>query len=221
MKYSIKALFILMFILIGYANGIGEEHSTNTPVKKVLFIGDSMTGWLSERMGAFGNENDFKVATVVWDGSTIKKWANTSNLKNIISKQAPDVVFISLGMNELFERNPDSQILPYIKKLLNAIGDKPYVWIGPPTWPGKNQATISDWLKNNVNNYFESNKLSLSRQSKSNPHPTKAACAQWMDSVVKWLPIGTDINLNGLKTPATGAMKRGETFIYKKMTETL
>ena len=72
-----KLIFIILAAILmmpGYAYG---EDSASRHVGKVLFIGDSMTGWLSERLEAYGAENGFEVTTVTWDGSTPQKWAKT------------------------------------------------------------------------------------------------------------------------------------------------
>ena len=65
----------------------------STCINKVLFIGDSMTGWMAERLNAYGDINGFEVATVIWDGSTIQKWAKSSKLPDIIEETAPDAIF--------------------------------------------------------------------------------------------------------------------------------
>ena len=52
-----KLIFIILAAILmmpGYAYG---EDSASRHVGKVLFIGDSMTGWLSERLEAYGAEN--------------------------------------------------------------------------------------------------------------------------------------------------------------------
>ncbi|MDE6227226.1 MAG: hypothetical protein K2M63_06890, partial [Muribaculaceae bacterium] len=125
-----------------------EDTTQTTPIKKVLFIGDSMTGWMAERFNAYADNNDFEVATVVWDGSTISKWANSPNLKNIIQEQEPDAIILSLGMNELFERNPEKQLTESVEKLKESFGDIPFLWIGPPSWPGHSEGeTLNTWLE--------------------------------------------------------------------------
>ena len=200
-----------------------EESDTVLEIRKVLFIGDSMTGWLSERFAAYGIENDFEVATVVWDGSTIKKWANSNKLSNIIKQTSPNVIFVCLGLNELFEKNPESNLSKSIKKILTAFGDIPYLWIGPPSWPGKGKGDVlNEWLKNNLkkNSYFYSGDLDLARQSTSNPHPTKNGVIQWMDTIVEWLPM-SNLCFKSLDKPTDKQMVRGKWFIYRRMNEML
>lgn len=217
--------FVAFFTILsigGKANAQGMDNQFE-PVKKVLFIGDSMTGWMAERLNAYGDENDFEVATIVWDGSTLQKWADTPDLSEIIREHNPDAVIVSLGMNEMFESRPE-RLKPELDKITSAIGDTPFLWIGPPSWPGHSQGEIfNNWMAENLGegNYFNSLDLNLPRQSKNNPHPTKPGIEQWIDEVVAWMPENSHINLPISTKPAEGKMTRGKTFIYKRMNEKL
>ena len=204
--------------------GRESEKTETKPIRKVLFLGDSMTGWLSERLNAYGDINGFEVATIVWDGSTIKKWGSTSRLSEIIASHKPDAVFISLGLNELFAANPQSTLGAYTDNILSAVGNIPLLWIGPPSWPGHAKGEKMDaWLASRLGSgrYFSSFNMSLPRQSKTNPHPTKDGCADWIDEVVEWIPSNTQLHFDSLKKPAPNAMTRGKSFTYKRMKESL
>lgn len=193
------------------------------PIQNILFIGDSMTGWLSERFAAYGVENGFKVSTVVWDGSTISKWAKSRKLPEIIKKYSPDAVFICLGLNELFERNPDRNLSRHLQSILQSIGEIPYLWIGPPSWPGKGKGDIlNEWLQSNLddNSFYYSGNLELPRQSRANPHPTRSGVIEWADKIIEWLSQSNNYFPN-IKKPEKAQMVRGEKFIYKRMNETL
>lgn len=218
-------LVVCTVILQAAAFLISSAPNPGHPAKKILFIGDSMTGWLSERLNAYGEENGFDVSTIVWDGSTISKWGNSSKLESIINAQDPDAVFISLGMNELFEPRPELKLKNPVAKIRTAIGDRPFLWVGPPSWPGHDDKgkILNDWLESELghDSYFRSSGLKLQRQSAKNPHPTREGIIQWMDSVVRWMPQHSDIDLPGINPPAAGKMSRGKSFVYKRMKETL
>lgn len=224
---TIKRLF-LIFLAVAAFSPLKLDAKTPSDqkgaeeIRKVLFIGDSMTGWLSERLAAYGRENGFDVTTVIWDGSTISKWSN-ANISKYISSEKPDAIFLSLGMNELFEANPEAKLQAPVSKLLKELGNTPFLWIGPPSWPQHDKGAVLDrWLANRLGkeNYFSSFNLTLPRQSRSNPHPTKEGMMQWMDSIVKWIPSNSSLNFNSLNTPESQQMVRGKTFIYKRMKET-
>lgn len=225
MKYKISILIALLSVLLPVWARAQESAADDRPVaRKILFLGDSMTGWLSERLNAYGKENGFEVATVVWDGSTIKKWGSSPRLTSMITRQDPDAIFISLGMNELFEANPESQLRSRLEAIVGAAGDIPVIWIGPPSWPGHNKGeTLNKWLADNLGegHFYRSFDLTLPRQSKTNPHPTREGMIKWMDSAVEWIQKDGAVRLPGIKKPAGEQMSRGKTFIYKRMKDSL
>lgn len=216
----IMALLALNTERVGAAT---PSKAQSKPIEKVLFIGDSMTGWMAERLNAYGEANGFEVATIVWDGSTIGKWGSAANLSSIIEKQNPDAVFISLGLNELFERNP-SRLNGAVDNILKAVGNRDLLWVGPPSWPGHSEGEVlNNWLEKKVGSdrFFRSFGLKLSRQGAKNPHPTRAGIIDWIDTVVEWIPDNTSLNFKSLNAPAPDRMSRGKVFIYKRMKETL
>ena len=109
---------------------VEEADSTDSIVKNVLIIGDSMTGWMAERLNAYGQINGFDVATIVWDGSTISKWADSPNLSKILEQQKPDAVIVCTGMNELFEPNPQVKLKNSVEKLKQEFAPYRLLWIG-------------------------------------------------------------------------------------------
>lgn len=217
MKKSIVTLIVALLATLGaYAHN---------PVHRVLFIGDSMTGWLAERMEAYGEVNNFEVTTVVWDGSTLSKWVNTGKIPAYIAQYKPDVVMICLGLNELLARDPGAQMGAPLQKLEKQLGSTPFVWIGPPVWPGKGTGeAFNNWMAAHMGahgHYFNSQSQKLARQSATNPHPTRAACSQWMDAIMHHLPAFNIGFPEQIQSPAAGAMKRGKVFIYRRMKQTL
>lgn len=201
-----------------------DSVADSTYIKKVLFIGDSMTGWMAERLNAYGRINGFEVATIVWDGSTISKWASSPALSKIISEQKPDAVIVSLGMNEMFEPRPEARLKKSVDTLVSSFGKLPFLWIGPPSWPGHSEGEVfNTWMEKELGQrkYFRSFDLDLSRQSKTNPHPSRAGIEQWVDRIAEWIPLNSDLKFPSLIQPEKGKVSRGETFIYKRMKENL
>lgn len=206
-------------------DGNVASSETHPLATRILVIGDSMTGWIADCMNAYGKTNGFEVSAVVWDGSTIKKWgANASKIKSFIAKEKPDAIFISLGLNELAERNPQTQLGSSLAKIKAAAGDIPVIWIGPPSWPGKTFGpTVNDWLKAQMGegHYFSSLNLNLARQSKTNPHPSKQGIETWVNALMEWIPANAAIRLPGYRHPEGATMQRPKSFIYKRMKESL
>lgn len=220
-----RTYIILALMALVCSFGAPAQEAAKKPVAdKILFIGDSMTGWLAERLGAYGRQNGFEVATVVWDGSTISKWGSSPRLTSLIKEQKPDAIFVSLGMNDLFEANPDKRFSSSLGAIKGAAGDTPIIWVGPPSWPGQRKGEkMNNWLAEQLGegHYFNSFSLSIPRQSAKNPHPTRAGMITWMDSVVEWLRGNGAVALPGYTKPSGEQMTRGKTFIYKRMKEKL
>lgn len=220
-----KILLLLSLLMIGTMI-MQAETPAGHPIRKVLLFGDSQTGWMGERLTAYGAENGFEVATITWDGSTPQKWAKSGKLASIVAREKPDLVMVQLGMNALLERNPQAAMGPSVAAIQKAIGDIPYVWIGPLEWPGKGKGeTLVNWLAKTVNassegHFFNSSNLKIPRQSSTNPHPTRDGAALLVDKIVEWLP-STGLNFTSLHKPVKTQMKRGSTFIYKKMNQSL
>lgn len=226
MKFYKKLIFIVLasiFSILGTAHAQNSKTS-GTVARKILFIGDSMTGQLAQRLGAYGKENGFEVATVCWDGSTITKWGNSDKFSTYIKQEKPDAIFISLGINGLFDKNPAKRYGDAMKSIKSKAGNIPIIWIGPVSWPGRPGGEIlNNWLAQELGagHYYNSSGLSLPRQSSKNPHPTRAGMTTWIDNVVVWLKEKGAVKLPGYNKPKGEQMVKGKTYVYKKMKESL
>lgn len=197
------------------------------PVAKKLFVfGDSMTGWMAERLQAYGEKNGFEVATLIWDGATIKKYGNnTEKLKKYIASANPDAVVVCLGLNEMGSPNPEAQFGGALSKVRSAIGNIPVIWVGPCTWPSKPKLgpSFDNWLKTSLGteHYYSSLGLTLPRQSKTNPHPTREGMNLWADHLVDWIEAGhAAVRLPGYAAPVKG-FSRPRNYTYRKMNAAL
>lgn len=159
----------------------------DTAAKTILFIGDSMLDGLYPRLAAYARHNGHELYAVIWYSSTSEIWGKSGRLKNYISRLEPDYVFICLGANELFVKDISSKRDRYVKTLIGEIGDIPYLWIGPPNW--KPDTGINTLIAENAapGTFFLSDGMKFER-GKDGAHPTKESAAEWMDSVVRWMP---------------------------------
>ncbi len=174
------------------ADSIELEESKNKIIEtdslpQTIFIfGDSMTYNLALRLAQYAKANGHKIHSVNWDSSNTKIWADYDTLKNCINRYRPTQIFISLGSNELYFKNPKSR-LPYIEKILEVIDTIPYVWIGPPNW--KEDSGMNDLLEQTCKpkSFFRSAGMHFDRKS-DKIHPTRKSSALWVDSIMRWLP---------------------------------
>jgi hypothetical protein len=157
----------------------------DTAKKRILLIGDSMMEGLMFRMKDYTEFNGHFLQPVVWYGSSTKIWGECDTLTHFIKKYKPDYVVVVLGGNELFIRGIESRA-PFVKHILKQIGQRPYLWAGPPNW--KKDTGINDLIKNNVAQgaYYPSKNLKLARR-KDGAHPTRVASAIWMDSLATFM----------------------------------
>jgi len=157
----------------------------DTAAQRILLFGDSMVEGLSKRMRYYAAENGHELLNVIWYSSSTKIWSQSDTLEHYIRRFEPTYVMLCLGGNELFIRDLDKRD-GYIKTIVEKIGERPYLWIGPPNW--KEDTGINDLIKKNVGagRYFPSKRLTFERKD-DGAHPTLASAAQWMDSVAVWV----------------------------------
>lgn len=159
---------------------------TDSLPQTIFIFGDSMTYNLALRLAQYAQANGHQIHSVNWDSSNTKIWAEHDTLKNYIEKFRPTQIFISLGSNELYFKNPSSRE-PYIKRILEVIDTIPYVWIGPPNW--KEDTGMNDLLEQSCKpkSFFRSEGMTFERKA-DKVHPTRKSSALWIDSVMRWLP---------------------------------
>ncbi len=159
---------------------------TDSTPQSLFIFGDSMTFNLALRLAQYARQNGHQINSVNWDSSNTKIWAESDTLLYYIDKFKPTQIFISLGSNELYFKNPEVRA-PYVKKIIEMIDTIPFVWIGPPNW--KEDTGINDMLERmcGIRRFFRSAGMEFKRK-KDNIHPTKESSALWVDSIMRWLP---------------------------------
>lgn len=175
-------------------DSIENEHDTKAPVvietdslpQSIFIFGDSMTFNLALRLAQYAKQNGHEIHSVNWDSSNTKVWADHDTLAYFIDKYHPTQIFISLGSNEMYFKNPETRA-PYVKRILEVIDTIPYIWIGPPNW--KEDTGINDMLERMCARgaFFRSAGMEFKRK-KDNIHPTRESSSMWIDSIMRWLP---------------------------------
>ncbi|MBD5310047.1 MAG: SGNH/GDSL hydrolase family protein [Muribaculaceae bacterium] len=168
------------------ADTVPEIVQIDSLPKTILLFGDSMTMNIALRLARYAKQNGHDMHAINWDSSNTKIWAETDTLSYYIKKLNPDFIFISLGSNEVYFKDPFKR-QPNVRRILATIGDVPYIWIGPPTWD--NRTAINDMLEATCRpgTYFKSSGMEFKRK-KDKIHPTREASALWVDSIMRWMP---------------------------------
>lgn len=161
-----------------------EVKIDSTP-QSILLIGDSMTQNLAFRLAEYAKANGHTFHAVNWDSSGTVRWAKSGHLKEFVEEYKATYVFISLGANELYLKNPSSH-KGYVETIISEVGDLPYVWIGPPNW--KEDEGLNDMLEATCapGSFFRSAGMSFKRK-KDGIHPTRESSALWIDSIARWI----------------------------------
>jgi hypothetical protein len=152
--------------------------------KTVLLVGDSMAEGLrpalQQRVEAAGG----RFFGEPWQSSTIIGWHGTGRLREMLERYQPDIVFISLGSNELEARKPEARA-PLIKQMVAQIGARPAYWIGPPSW--KEDRGLLRVIEENFQpgHFYNARNLQVPRR-RDGKHPTLEGFAQWTEMVWNW-----------------------------------
>lgn len=152
--------------------------------KTVVLIGDSMAeglGWfLRGKIEAAGGHYIIESS----QSSTIPAWQNR-RLREVIDRDQPDILFISLGSNELFLKDPERTRAPLIRQLTQDIGDLPAFWIGPPSWKPDNGLVHVIETNFQPDHFYNSNDLKVPRRG-DGAHPTREGFETWANLVWDW-----------------------------------
>lgn len=165
---------------------VEEEHKVDSVPQSIFIFGDSMTFNLALRLAQYAKQNGHTIHSVNWDSSNTKIWADHDTLAYFLKQYKPTQIFISLGSNELYLKNPDVR-RPEVKKILSVIDTIPYVWIGPPNWT--EDSGINDMIASECKpgSFFRSAGMEFKRKA-DKVHPTRESSADWMDSIMRWIP---------------------------------
>ena len=117
-------------------------------------------------------------STLDWGGSK-------RALQDAMYRYDPEVILISLGSNELFDREPEKRA-PAIRQMVEDTRRRPCLWIGPPAW--KKDFGFIETVKENLGHcrWFDSTSLNLPRMSDGR-HPDWTGGHRWASAVWKVL----------------------------------
>lgn len=194
-----------------YEEELLKSRTDSTP-QRIFIFGDSMTFNLALRLAQYAKVNGHEINTVNWDSSNTKIWADYDTLAYFINKFRPTQIFISLGSNELYFKDP-SRRKPYVEKILSVIDTIPYVWIGPPNWQKDNGLNDMIELACRPGSFFRTDGMELKRKA-DHIHPTREASALWVDSIMRWIPSSSHPFL--VDVPADSIKKSNPNVVFLK-----
>ncbi len=153
----------------------------------VLHVGDSfvhsgLTQGLRPKLEALGVRYDVHAEK----STNSLDWAK--RVPGLVASTQPDLVIITLGGNEIGSQHLDVEARA-VKRIVQAIGDRPCVWTTPPLW--REESGVFDTIQESLApcRFFETDvvvgKFIPRREDKI--HPTAEGGAMWADALYGWL----------------------------------
>ena len=149
---------------------------------RVLVFGDSFVdAGLSQEIKKLVEIRSGKALSNAWTSSTTTAWATGDKLASMLAGFKPDVVFVSIGANEVFLPAPETRA-QYIRAIVKRLDKRPCVWIGTPLWKGETGITAVEKANCAPCTYFDSNAINIDR-GPDKIHPSVKGGAAWADAV--------------------------------------
>lgn len=162
-------------------------------VKSVLHVGDTSLGF--ERGLALEMRTRFAAAGLRYEAVTeidagLHTFATSKKLAELLRWKNPDLVLVTLGMNNLTAARPDDYEVD-VRSIVAQVGDRPCWWIGPLSIPQPEKGLIAMLGRSTAPcGWMNSYGLDIERQP-DQLHPTQPGASHWADAI--WVSLGAPI----------------------------
>jgi hypothetical protein len=160
-------------------------------VKSVLHVGDSTLGYT---LGlALELRTRFEAAGIRYEAHTetsagLHGFAISKRLEDLVRERKPDVVLISLGINNLTVPHPDEYERD-VRSIVRQAGKSPCWWIGPLSLDRPEKGLIAMLTRSSAPCRFASSyDLRIERQP-DGIHPTQRGARRWADVIWSTLMV--------------------------------
>lgn len=159
-------------------------------VKTVLHVGDSLLGY--EQGLALELRTRFEAAGIRYQGETynnagLHSFATSKTLEQLVRERKPDVVLVTLGMNNLTTVKP-AEYERDVRSIVEQVGARPCFWIGPLAINRPENGLLAMLARSTAPcRWTSSYELDIERQPDA-IHPTQHGAAKWADEI--WTAIG-------------------------------
>jgi len=147
----------------------------------VVHTGDSMVGGgLCKALAPKFKAEGTKFVRDVWESASIIAFAESDRLPKLMKKYDPDLVLLTLGANDVFDKHPEYMIR-HIDSIVKKVGSRDCYWIGPPLWKG--DAGLVAVIRDHAApcTFYDSSSLTLQRAG-DGIHPTEKGGVVWADA---------------------------------------
>ena len=153
--------------------------------KYVLHVGDTSLGF--EQGLALEMRTRFAAAGVRYEAVTeidagLHTFATSRKLVELLRWKSPDVVLLTLGMNNLTVARPEDYEAD-VRSIVAQVGDRPCWWIGPLSIPRPEKGLIAMLARTTAPcGWMNSYDLAIERQP-DQLHPTQPGASHWADAI--------------------------------------
>ena len=161
--------------------------------KYVLHVGDTSLGF--DQGLALEMKTRFEAAGVRYESVTeidagLHTFATSKKLEALLRWKKPDVVLLTLGMNNLTAARPEDYEVD-VRSIVTQIGDRPCWWIGPLSIVRPETGLIAMLARTTAPcGWTSSYDLVIERQP-DHLHPTQPGASHWADAI--WLSLGAPL----------------------------
>ncbi|MBR5654415.1 MAG: SGNH/GDSL hydrolase family protein [Prevotella sp.] len=172
-----------------------QQKVTDVSPQRFLFVGDSMVEPIAHYFWNYAVENGHELYTVTWYGSSSYSWGGTRTLEHFMDEVKPTFIILCMGSNELTLKDMNT-VTKNVNRVLEKVGDIPFVWIGPPSYTANNPNGIKRWIDSGYNDqliqlvgadrFFDSRDMQMDR-ARDGLHPTMKGAVVWMEQLATWM----------------------------------
>ena len=156
----------------------------------MLHVGDSTLGFtqglaleMSTRFAAIGVRYDAHTEA----SAGLHTFATSRKLEELIREKSPDVVLLTLGMNNLTALHPEQYEVD-VRAIVEQVGGRPCWWIGPLSIDRPENGLIAILARATAPCAWSSSyDLVIERQPDA-IHPTQRGASRWADAI--WTALG-------------------------------
>jgi lysophospholipase L1-like esterase len=161
--------------------------------RSVLHVGDSSLGFeqgLALELGTRFKAVGIRYEAVTESTAGLHSFAISKKLEELIRWKKPDLVLLTLGMNNLTSARPDDYAVD-VRSIVAQVGDRPCRWIGPLSINRPEKGLIAMLARSTAPcGWTNSYALEIERQP-DQIHPTQPGASHWADAI--WMRLGAPL----------------------------
>jgi hypothetical protein len=170
-----------------------EEPEAPKHYRLVVHTGDSMVGGgLCKALAPKFKAEGTQFIRDVWESASLVAFADSDRLPKLMKKYDPDLVLLTLGANDVFDKHPEAMTRT-IESIVKKVGHRDCIWIGPPLWKG--DFGLVEVIREHAApcRFYDSSNLTLQRAG-DGIHPTEKGGAVWAEAFWDFFrsPQGSD-----------------------------